>query len=378
MRIPIIILLLLSIMGAKFSNAAHARFYITASATNDLEQTYMDHFQTQVNNLVKENFPCAYIQTRSNVAVMLDRERERQLVGVGGENAIENIGESMKCDYLISLNIRILNNTANIVAFCANPKRAQVLSRASSVAKEGDILNMVEKVSKQLIEGLQQYEICPFTGPVSITLNSELDSTKITEYGVYCNETDQQYHQKMEIHTSTFSDWKLQRKGISWTEGTMTFYMDEESKVAEENGCYKCKSGREGGRTYSETNSIKVKGSGISHESTRYGKPQDDTRVELRFLENGTYLVIAKGTSLPVIGEEKVTSKAEGSCDNIPQETKVVPREIRIPLKVIFGPYEGKSTDKVLQQKDTKESTDPATKEKSSVTIDFSLTQKDK
>jgi hypothetical protein len=123
---------------------------------------------------------------------------------------------------------------------------------------------------------------------------------------------------------------------------------------------------------------MKVKGSGISHESSRDGKPQDDTRVELEFLENGKYLVIAKGTSQPITGEEKVVTKAEGTCDNMPQETKIVPREIKIPLKVIFGPYEGRTTDKVLHQNDTKEITDPSTKEKSTFTIDFTLNQRDK
>jgi hypothetical protein len=158
----------------------------------------------------------------------------------------------------------------------------------------------------------------------------------------------------------------------------MTFYTNEETKVTEENGCYKCKTGREGGRTFTTTSSMKVKGSGISHESSRDGKPQDDTRVELKFMENGTYLVVAKGTSQPVTGEEKVVAEAQGTCDNMPRETKVIPKEIKIPLKVIFGPYNGKTTDKVLQQKDSKEETDPATREKTAITIDFTLTQMDK
>ena len=122
---------------------------------------------------------------------------------------------------------------------------------------------------------------------------------------------------------------------------------------------------------------MKIKGSGISHESMHENKPQDDTRVELRFLEDGTYYVIAKGTSQYAIGEDKMVSKAEGTCDNRPQETKTVPREISIPLNVIFGPYPGKTSDMVLQKKDTKKTIDPATREKSTITIDFTLKQKE-
>lgn len=377
MRTPIIIFLLLFLGRTEFSNASGARFYITTTTYDELGQTYMDDFQGSVIKLISQNFPCALIQTRSNATVLLDRERERQVVGEGKENAIENIGESMICDYLISLKIKIDNNIASIDVVCLNPNRAIALFRTSSIATLGEVLNTIDKVGHQLIEGLEEYEICPFTGPVSITINSVLDSTNTVDYEVYCNEMDQHYNQKLEINNTTFSDWKLQRKDRLRTEGTMTFYSNELSKITEENGCYKCKSGREGGRTYTETRSMKVKGNGISHESSFKGKPQDDTRIELKLLENGTYLVIAKGTSQPATGEEKVLSSAVGTCDKVPQETKIIPRVIAIPLKVIFGPYAGNASDKILKQKDTKVFNDPISKEKTTVTIDFTLTQKD-
>lgn len=378
MRTSNFILLLLLAVGAEFANAASARFYITTSTTNAKEQSLTQYFEGRIVEALNKNFPCADYQTRTDAVEELKWEKSRQLLGISEGNAMENIMESMKCDYLISLNIRIENNTASIGAFCVNEKNVKVLSRTSSVSNADDILKTMDKVAQQLIEGLKQYEICPFVGPVSITINSELDSTNTVDYGVYCNGADQQFHQEMTIKNTTFSDWKLQRKGIPWTEGTMTFYTTEETKITEENGCYKCKSGREGGRTQTQTSSMNVKGNGISHESFRNGKPQDDTRIELKFMENGTYYVIAKGTSQPVTGDDKVVIKAEGTCDNMPQETKVVPREIKIPLKQIFGPYQGKTTDKILQQKETKEVTNPATSEKSTFTIDFTLTQKEK
>jgi hypothetical protein len=51
------------------------------------------------------------------------------------------------------------------------------------------------------------------------------------------------------------------------------------------------------------------------------------------------------------------------------------PREIRIPLWVVFGPYPGKITDDVLQHKESKVITN-LNGEKSTITIDFSLTRK--
>lgn len=378
MRKLLSIVLILLFTGTCLSRAANKKFFISTSGNNKEAEAYLHFFESKIFNELKKNFPCVEINSLSSVVSFLDLERQKQLLGTGSEDAISNIAESMGSDYLISLKVQVIGSTAIVDAFCANTKRTKVVSRASASAAHGDQgIDAVEKVSMKLIDGLKEFEICPFTGPVSISVNSTLDSTNTVDYGVYCNQIDQQYHQEIEIKNNTSSEWKLQRKDISRTEGSMTFYSNEVSKVTEENGCYKCKTGREGGRTYTETRSMRVSGNGISHESVRDGKPQDDIRIELRFLENDTYLVIAKGTSKTVKGEEKIVSGAVGTCDNQPQETKVVPREITIPLNVIFGPYQGKSTDKVLQQEDSKETINPATGEKSTISIDFTLNQKE-
>lgn len=373
------IVLLLLFTGTIPSQAANKRFFITTSGNNKEAEAYLHYFESKVFNELKKNFPCAEINSLSSVVSLLDLERQKQLLGTGNDETVSNIAQAMGNDYLVSLKVRVLEGNAIIDAFCADTRKARVISRRTASAPHGNAgVDAVEKVAKDVVNGLKNIEICPFVGPVSITLNSELDSTNIEDYGVYCNGMDQRYHKEMTIKSSTFSEWKLERKGIAWTDGTMTFYTDEVSKTTEEDGCHKCKTGREGGLVTTITSSMKVKGSGISHVSFREGKVQDDTRIELRFMDDGTYLLIAKGTSQAITGEDKVITQAEGTCDNIPQETKVVPREIKIPLKVIFGPYQGKTTDKVLQQKDTKEITDPATKEKSTISIEFTLNQKDK
>jgi len=364
------------------SYAQKPGFFVKCTkAEGDEASKYVMNFERLVATDLSEAFHCATVNANYSLLNRLQWEKEYQL---NGGDADFSVCKYLKADYLVLLSMIEGNqNQLQVKATCIDYRNkkniiaSEVLKLTTSIDYAG-FAESCKKISDKLIKELGKYEICAFTGPVSVTINSELDSTKTVDYGVYCNQSDQRYHQEIVINNNTFSDWKLQRKGIPWTEGTMTFYTNEISKVTEENGCYKCKTGREGGRTYSETRSMKVKGSGISHESSRDGKPQDDTRVELEFLENGKYLVIAKGTSQPITGEEKVVTKAEGTCDNMPQETKIVPREIKIPLKVIFGPYEGRTTDKVLHQNDTKEITDPSTKEKSTFTIDFTLNQRDK
>ncbi len=379
MRKVISIVFLLLFSGTILTKAANKKFFITTSGNNKEAGAYLPYFESRVFNELKKNFPCAEINSLSSVASLLDFERQKQLLGAGDDEALNNIAQSIGCDYLVCLKVNVYGGTAVIDAFCADSRKAKVISRAASSVPHGDAgVDAVIKVAQEVVDGLKNIEICAFVGPVSITINSDLDSTHVEDYGVYCNESDQRYHKETVIKNHTFSDWKLQRKGIPWTDGTMTFYTDELSKTIEEDGCHKCKSGkREGGLVTTITSSMKAKGIGISHDSFREGKSQDDTRIELNFLENGQYLVVAKGTSQAVTGEDKVLTQAEGTCDNQPRETKIVPRDIRIPLRVIFGPYSGKTSDKFLQEKDTKVVKDPSTNEKQTITIDFNLQQKD-
>jgi len=368
------------ITGLSASIAQKPGFFVQCNqAVGDTAAKYVMNFERLVATDLSEAFHCATVNTQSGLKARLKWEKEYQLMG--GETDL-NVCSYLKCDYLFILRMIEANpNLLQVSATCINYRKKEAI--ADAIVNFRTSMNYAgfaaacKEISNKLIEEMGKYEICPFTGPVAITISSDLDSTQVEDYGVYCNESDQRYHKETVIKNHTFSEWKLERKGIPRTDGTTTFYTDEMSKTTEEDGCHKCKSGREGGLVTTLTSSMKVKGTGISHESTFQGKKQDDTRIELNFLENGQYLVVAKGTSQAVTGEDKVVTQAEGTCDNQPQETKIVPKDIRVPLRVIFGPYDGKATDKLLQQKDTKKVKDPVNNEKQTITIDFSLTQKE-
>ena len=378
-QIVLVAMLVISVVST--SLAQKPGFFVKCTeALGDTASKYRMNFERQVGRDLSDAFHCASVHANYMLNNRLKWEKDSQL---NGGDANFNVCEYLKADYLVLITMIEGNqNTLQLSARCyrKNIKNilADVIVNYTTSMNYAGFAAACKEMSNKLIKEMGKYEICAFTGPVAITISSDLDSTKIEDYGVYCNESDQRYHKETEIKNHTFSDWKLQRKGIPWTEGTMTFYTDEMTKTTEEDGCHKCKSGkREGGLVTTMTSSLKVKGTGISHDSQFQGKKQDDTRIELNFLENGQYLVVAKGTSQAVTGEDKVVTKAEGTCDNQPQETKLLPRDIRVPLRVIFGPYDGKATDKLLQQKDTKEVKDPSTNEKQTITIDFSLTQKD-
>ncbi len=357
-------------------------FLVVCVSSGDTAVKYSDSYETVMESYLKDAFPCAKITTHSGIRTRLSRERLNQLLGDENQQELVNIGKDMNWDYFVKLSLKTFEGKKIMVrAVCLERKNVNCIADAGYTWATMDyqgIKSGMNEMSKQLIDKLSKYEICAFTGPVSITISSDLDSTNVEEYSVFCNQTDQQYRKEEVIHNHTFSEWKLERKGIPWTDGTMTFYTDEVSKITIEDGCHKCESGREGGLVTTKKSSMKVKGQGISHESEFKGKKQDDTRIELEFFENGQYVLKAKGTSLPVKGEEILSRKAEGTCDNEPDESKPVQRDIRIPLKVIFGPYDGKATDKFLQQNETKKVRDPISDEKQTITIDFSLHQKGK
>jgi hypothetical protein len=381
MKVMSIILILFSFFILPDLQAQKPHFFIECNqAQGDTAAKYARAYERLMADYLKKAYPCADVSTQGDVYLKIDRDRYNQVTG-DQYYKIGSYCNDLPHDYWVHLVMsEYTEGKVMVIARCFKYKEVDCIADAGNVRVANDFASLTEgckTMSQRLIDMLGKYEICAFQGPVAITISSDLDSTRLEQYSVYCNGADQQYRKEKVIKNHTFSDWKLERKGIPWTEGTMTFYTDEMSKTTEEDGCHKCKSGREGGLITTLKNSMKVKGQGISHESEFQGKKQDDTRVELRFLENGTYLVIAKGTSQPVTGQEMVTVQAEGTCDNQPEQTKPVQRDITVPLKAIFGPYTGKTTDKLLQEKDEKKVTDPVTREQQTITIDFSLKQKE-
>jgi hypothetical protein len=152
------ILLFLLLLLAEFLHAADPKFYIMRSSNNKAATSYLTYFESQFSIGLKNRFPCAGSLSQSDVNAMLDWERQKQLLGVGDMDQLSNIAEAMKCDYLVSLRISVLENNTIIEAFIVKKGQDKVISRIAESAPNGDeSLDAIEKVSKQLIDGLQQY-----------------------------------------------------------------------------------------------------------------------------------------------------------------------------------------------------------------------------
>lgn len=375
-NISLIILLVFFIAVSKLA-AQKPHFFIECNqALGDTSAMYAAAFARLVADELKDAFPCVKVNTQSDIVNKLDSLRFRALIG-DFDGDLPSFCDELAHDYWVHL--RLIDYTEGrvmIVARCFKYKKIECIADAGMVRTANNFPALTagcKTITNRLIDMLSKFEICPFTGPVNITVNSEFDTTTVKEYQVYCNEMDNTYRREETVNNYTKSNWKLQRKGIPRAEGTMEFDMSERSKLVVDNGCYRCQSGRQGGRTYTREKSFKVYGSGISTASSYRGKPQDDARIELQFLEDGTYILTARGTSNPAEGEERELEKAEGTCDNIAPNTTPLPREVTIPLKVILGPYPGKSTDKILEQKNTIKKRNPLTNEMETITFDFTL-----
>lgn len=357
-------------------------FFIECNqATGDTSVKYANAFARLVATELKEAFPCAKVNTQSDIVNKLDSLRFRYLIG-DIEGDLPSFCDQLVHDYWVHLKlVDYTEGRIAVVARCFKYKKIDCIADAGMIRCGNSFAELTEackSMTKKLIDMLSKYEVCPFTGPLNLTIDSEVDTTIKKEYSVYCNEMDGMYRREEGIHKETHSKWNLERKGIPWATGDMEFQMYERSTLVVENSCYTCPSGRQGGRIYKKENTFRVEGSGLSAESSFKGKKQDDTRIDIQFFDDGTYVITAKATSKPANGEGKEIESAQGTCDNIPADPVNKMEEITIPLKVFLGPFPGKSTDDILQQSETITRRNPESNELETITYDFVLEKQTK
>lgn len=354
------------------------RFFIHTTAEGDSVEasSYLHYFETEIFNLVKTTYPCAELNSLSTVRTLLGHERQRQLLGSGDDNAILNIAQSLGCDYLLSLKVSVLQNTALITATCMDNKKAKIMARAFQSAQHGSAgLDAVVKVSKDLFDGLKEYEICPFTGPVIVNITGTKKDTQREYYNVYCNEGDGRYEKTTTINNYSENEWNIQKNGKNASTGNVKLNLSEEFQITEDNFCYECSPKKQGPRSYFEKTTTYLLLNGLSNESESYGVKVNDARVYLTFLENGTYTIRIKAASTQ--GEKKTIKeiRAQGICNNINDKPDPIINKVDEGINEIFGPFTGNAQDKVLTQRDTIKRINPVTDEEETITYDFNLTR---
>lgn len=328
-----------------------------------------------IESLEKE-FPCAQATTESDISNQLSLQRQRSLLGGGGEENLKALADSFGLnDYLILLKITPLGERTALYGMCLNLKTSKTVSVNASLTGAGGKAAIAgsKDFAKRFVRKMAYLEICPYKGPVHVTVQSKRNKEEKEEYPVYCNQSDQMYKKNTKITKTTDTDWSLQKTGRRSASGTVTHQNYECAEVVEENGCYRCPSGRQGGRTFTQKSTATTAIDGLSEESRREGKAQKDARIRLEFNEDDTFTVYIEATSRDGTRHERVEEKAEGTCDTKTAPPKVTDGKINVPLPGRWGPFAGSPVDKVLRGNTNEKKTDPLTEEETTTGIEFEL-----
>lgn len=363
-------------LALSFSTNGKTRFFIQTVATGDQDGKVasggLGYFETTAANKIEETFPCAEVNSTSVVATLLGLERMKQLIGTGDDDALQNIAGAMGCEYLVVLKIGVNGQSSYITAFCMDSKKAQTMARAAESGPLNTALEMIDKVVEKMVDDLKEYEICPYYGPVTIEVKSELDDSKTDQMPAPCGSGDMVTITTTQKSNSTLK-WELNKYAVRGADGTASYDLNEKMTIESKYSCYKCDNAQ-GEAKITETTESEAKTQGLSNESFSEGKQVKDARIKLTFLDDGTYTVLVEATSKQ--GNMKVTTEkiVEGVCESESEPRDTKNKKIDVPIKAVFGPYKGSLKDKTLHQNETKDLSNG--KEKTTLKLDFTLTQK--
>lgn len=334
-------------------------------------------FELHIAMKLEEVYKCIKVNTSFEVKSMLKHFRDDQLLGFDqsdNKQRWDNIAGATTCKFLAAINMKVINQTAIVTLMFMDNTKAETYFRTSvSCAFSSLDQTVYEKLTKEMLDGLKEYEICPFKGSINITIVNELKDQQKEEYPVYCNSMDGYYRKTTTINNYSETEWNINKVRLQAATGNVKVNLSEETIIDEINPCFECTPEKQGARTYYEKTNTYAIVQGLSKESESEGVKVDDARAELTFLEDGTYTIRVKAASNK--SQKKTTKeiKAQGVCQNINEPIRPVINSIDLPLNELFGPFKGNAQDKVLSQRGSFEKEDPNTKQKETVTFEFNL-----
>jgi hypothetical protein len=202
---------------------------------------------------------------------------------------------------------------------------------------------------------------------------SDLKVDEKKEYPIYCNEQDRLYkmHYKTDKHSENF--WTFEKQTKVYARTFVDYTISEETEKELEDGCYQCPQGKTR-RYFRETNSKNGKINEASSESQLYGVQVNDTRIEITFNDDGTYIMKIEATSNTADITETNYKYAESWCDNDNKPPQTIKNKTDIPFTYIFGPYKGTARDESLTlSEDKTEAINSISGEKVTYIISFDL-----
>jgi len=357
-------------------------FFITTEISGDKDadgkseaELFADVLKGKLQALIQNEFPCSQFCTQESLHAVLENERERQLLGGEDDNRLD-LKDCLNADYLLVLKIGSLAGKITYSVKVLDPHLAVAMVNVFEISPAGEAgLDAIPGIAKKVMNGLKQYEICPFRGPVKISVNSHKQHDSIEQYPVFCNNQDETFKKTTSINIDATTELEVQKIGKEYSSGYMKFSEKDSTVLVEENGCYKCPTGRMGGRTSTEIFVTDKLVKDFSNESSKDGTYIGDVRIKLIFNEDSTYLVSVKGASKRKgKGMERVYEKAEGTCDNKNGPPHVYNNDsVSVPCRFTFGPFQGATSQKSFHETQDKSTTNPVSGEETTIHFEFSL-----
>ena len=368
------ILLLIVAVGISFIVSAQKqpKFFIICTTKGDTSSKYAGSFERVMASYLTDAFPCSRSKTQGDIHTKIGREKLNQFLG--GETNWGSFCDDLACDYLLNLELSdFLSNQVVVSASVIDYKKVEPLVRDAKYGARNyaSIKQMVNEVSENIADKLQEYEICAYEGKVTIEVESEKEET--TSSSIPCDGGMIVIQTK--IKTKMNLNWELNKNGRRKGDGNVTYDMNEKTETTINNPCYICPDGQKTIAQINEKKDVEAKASGLTNESVSEGQKVADCRIKIVFLEDGTYNILIEATSQKGNMKTTIDKKVNAPCAAGKNEEPEEPRnnEIDVPLKVVLGPYKGTAEDKVLSQDETKDLSQG--KEKATAKINFSLTR---
>jgi hypothetical protein len=380
---PVFILIFcLSLSFVSIASGSKIHFFVVTKISDardadgkSVELLFADIIKGKLQEMIQAEFPCVQFCTQESLGAVLENERKRQLLGGEDDNRLD-LNDCLNADYLLVVQMGSLPGKITYSIKVLDPHLAAAIVNVFETSSSGeDGLDVIPGIAKKVMNQLKKYEICPYKGPVKISVISHKQHDSIEQYAVYCNNLDETFKKTTSLNVDASTELDVLKLGKEYSSGYMKFSEKDSTVLLEENGCYKCPTGRMGGRTSTEIFVTDKLVKDFSNESSKDGVYIGDVRIKLIFNEDSTYLISLKGASKRKgKGIERVYEKAEGTCDNKNGPPHVYNNDsVSVPCRFIFGPFQGATSQKSFHETQDKTTTDPVSGEETTIRFEFTL-----
>lgn len=331
---------------------ATAREAALAQVVADATQRVAD-FGAILATTIKKELGCARVVQEDELSVFMERQREQALAeATTGADPLESgNGQVLEAEYEVKVSGTLTlhgaqSGSAAMTATCIHRKTSTVLASVNTDGANDSLPGLADTFIGQMA----RFEVCPYLGTVSVSVELDRDDDKQSEHPVYCNQRDGRSLRKERQQGSSRQQWALLKTGRRAASGDVTHSDWEASDFLEENDCYSCVPGREGHRVHSKKRSSNSTVTGLSEDSA--AQPGEtlnkDSRIRIRFLNGGAYMLKIEAVSKNGTALVDLEEKATGICQEINNDPPPEQKARDVHLSGEWGPFRGSPTDKHL------------------------------